>query len=827
MTKKFSAKPAQKKPVKSDVVEVSEAIDDTEAQRILVARGTSRFGTLDVARIVAIVQAACLDADFSVQAAGLDASIDRYAAIKRDGLHVLDGPSSARPIWRVGNPLDGSIEAVRIISMQTFAVSCSCEDFQRASLGLCSHSLLVLEEALASGVMEPTTADLRPQLTWNPVCPLRGAIDALTRLRVEGAYPPALDRFVSLGAPLSTTLSDLRLRQEFLTALAQAINAGEIVAEPGAAKLVSGELRRVQHKRVMFSALIDSSATLKSLKRSLYGYQKTAVMRFLRTGSLLLADDMGLGKSTQAAAGCHALLSSGSVDRVLLIVPHSLRAQWAREWRATTDQPLTIVEGAPEHRAATYADTARGALMVGYEQLLRDIDFIRAWGPEVVVLDEGQRIKNHTTKSAATVKSLSPRYRLVLTGTPLENRLPELASLVEFIDDLALGPKWRLLPFHTYNEGDGGEGRSGARNLDVLRERLAPIMLRRGRNEAETPLPPRTDTHVSVELSAPQQAEHEYLEQPIAVLVSIAAERPLTFAEQQRLMSLFTRQRIIANGLAQFCFEDVWDEIEEREPTDAVLATLFTPKLGALRSLVLDLAVHQQKKIVVFSQWRRMARLAEWAVRDLLASAGLRAAFFTGAESSKQRERALVDFHDDPAVAVLFLTDAGGVGLNLQRAASVCVELEVAWNPAVIEQRIGRVWRPGQRDPVDVYHLVTQDSIEAHIAGLVGRKRALFSTLFDGDADTVAYDQTATFLSMMSAPLGVATAPAVATPTAIGANGGAASSTVALDSKPVAMLDTATYRITERSDGGLSVDVPPAMAERLAEFLASLEAQAA
>src|SRR6476620_5318045 len=99
-----------------------------------------------------------------------------------------------------------------------------------------------------------------------------------------------------------------------------------------------------------------------------------------------------------------------------------------------------------------------------------------------------------------------------------------------------------------------------------------------------------------------------------------------------------------------------------------------------------------------------MLRLAEWAVRDLLAEAGQRAVFFTGAESHKQRERAIVDLHDDPAVSVMFLSDAGGVGLNLQRAATCCINLELPWNPAVLEQRIGRIHRLGQTQPIDVYN---------------------------------------------------------------------------------------------------------------------------
>jgi hypothetical protein len=142
-----------------------------------------------------------------------------------------------------------------------------------------------------------------------------------------------------------------------------------------------------------------------------------------------------------------------------------------------------------------------------------------------------------------------------------------------------------------------------------------------------------------------------------------------------------------------------------------------------------------------------MLRTAEWAIRDLLEAEGKRAAFFTGAESSALRERSVVAFHEDPSVSVLFLSDAGGVGLNLQRAASCCINLDLPWNPAVLEQRIGRIFRLGQSQPVDIYNLVAAGGIENRIAGLVGDKRALFVGLFDGSSDEVSFDSAGSFMT--------------------------------------------------------------------------------
>jgi len=153
----------------------------------------------------------------------------------------------------------------------------------------------------------------------------------------------------------------------------------------------------------------------------------------------------------------------------------------------------------------------------------------------------------------------------------------------------------------------------------------------------------------------------------------------------------------------------------------------------------------QGRKVVIFSQWRRMLRLADWAVSDLLRNQGKRSLFFTGAESSKLRTQSLVEFHDDPNAVLLFLTDAGGVGLNLQHAANACINLEQPWNPAVLEQRIGRIYRLGQKHPIDVYNLVTESSIEARIAGIVDSKRVLFKGVFDGTTNEVRFEGEASF----------------------------------------------------------------------------------
>jgi len=764
----------------------AEHVDET--QHVLTGLARGLFGGLSPALIAAHLLDVTRDADWTIRRAALQALARRYRFATRDELCVCERPEGGALLGFYGtsNKLRDERRATKksgrrpyvtaLISLSPLRVSCACADFVRSSLGLCKHALVVLETLQREGALdaalpaspstlaESGTAHARPReaapaqrldasppapqavLAWQPQQPLHGSADRLTRLRYELSGRGSAVSELRDGAPPADILTHPRKRLAWIEALQSRLATASLVAEPAVQTLLSEERERASG-RARDPARIDAAlASLPKLGRTLYPYQHQGVKRFFESGRLLLADDMGLGKTTQAIAACHGLCANGEVTRGLVIAPNALKPQWKREWEATTDVPLLLVEGTAKQRTRIYRDTDSGFLLIGYEQLVRDLEGVQAFAPELVVLDEAQRIKNWATKSAAYVKALSPAYRLVLTGTPMENRLDELASIMDFVDDIALEPKWRLTAFHGVTD-ENGSGLRGAKNLDVLRERLSASMLRRVRKEVLAQLPPRVDTRVPVELTEIQREAHDELRRPIAELAARSARRALSPSEFMRLMQLLTKQRMICNGMLQLRFDEEWTRISTLSPTPALLEGLFAPKLSALRTLVEQIVVGQRRKAVVFSQWRTMLRGAEWAVRDLLEAEGMRAVFFTGAESTAQRERAIAEFHDDPGASVMFLSDAGGVGLNLQRAASCCVNLELPWNPAVLEQRIGRIYRLGQALPVDVYNLVSEEGIEGRIASLLDNKRALFDAVFDGSSDEVQFDGQSSFMA--------------------------------------------------------------------------------
>ena len=827
-------------------------LDHDEARRELTGLLDGSIGAVPLALLVEHLMSIYADAGWPVLRDAALAVCRRAGSMEVESLEVAERPKGRTGLGRYRTRRrrePARPYRTHLHGLAPLHVSCDCPDYLKGGLGLCKHGLAVLHDlgsrprVLARAALQPTAF---PAVYWHPIQPLQGPSDRLALLRapdlaalpkpIRALLGPADAAHARLRASSLRTPAARRHTLELLKALVD-----EPAADPALAAIVHDELADQDRTDRLLLPPATVRKLLRGFRLGLYPYQHEAVRRFLASGRMLLADDMGLGKTVQAAAIGHLLVESERLRRILVIAPASLKSQWVREWRKATPVPIVDVEGGPSQRAELYASTTVGVLVANYEQAFRDLPQMQAWAPELVVLDEAQRIKNWHTRTAQTIKRLEAPYRLVLTGTPLENRLDELASIMDWVDPHAMAPKWRLGAVHQVI-ADGAREVVGVQNLDTLRARLAPRMVRRRRADILHELPSKTHTTVPVELTEAQRVEHDELNLPIARLVAQARRRPLTHAEFLRLMSLLNTQRIIANGLAQLNFEAVWPGLSPSGAEPATLRALATPKLEHLRELVQSLVVEQGRKVVVFSQWRRMLSLAHWSIGDILQGRGHRAAFFTGREPRKRRTQNVVEFHDDPGVSVLLCTDAGGVGLNLQRAASCCINLELPWNPAVLEQRIARIHRLGQTEPVDAYTLVTEGSIEERIASVVAHKRALFDGLFDGESDEVRFSEATGFLSTLGR-LYEAEAPVADLDEAIDATAGPVSAEDAHVQQIVAAADEASdvvasspglldagdirrmfseLKIEARADGGVRIDASPRAAQTLGALFSGM-----
>jgi superfamily II DNA or RNA helicase len=475
-----------------------------------------------------------------------------------------------------------------------------------------------------------------------------------------------------------------------------------------------------QQKRWFLEQVKQGARSLNVISTPLYGYQEEGVLHLTFGRRTMLADDMGLGKTVQAIAATALLKQLRDIQHVLIVCPASLKHQWAREIRRFSSLSVQVIEGNPIQRRDLYRDL-QFFNIINYELVRFDEEEIIRREFDLVILDEAQRIKNWRTKTADKVKRLRSPYAFVLTGTPLENRLDELYSIFQFIDPTILGPLWRFNNryYETERRPSGSYKVLGYKNLDELRRRIAPYVLRRVRDEVLLDLPQRIDSNFFVEMTSPQWKAYEEYEQRVARLMAQARRRPLTPEEHKILLGCLVKMRLICNALA---LHDPEIKPQDREKT--------APKLRELREILGEEVASNGHKAILFSQWSNMLALTEPALERLK----LGWVKLTGDVPTKKRGALIAQFFEDPKCKVFLSTDAGGVGLNLQ-AASMVINLDLPWNPAVLDQRIARAHRHGQPHTVNVVNLIAEGTIEERMLDTLAAKRAVFEAALNEDSD--------------------------------------------------------------------------------------------
>jgi len=613
--------------------------------------------------------------------------------------------------YLVSNPRTGGRYKVSVRGFDLGENTCECPDFKTNTLGTCKHI-----EAVLAALLE----DAPPQV--------RRKKATITEPEVYLHYGEQLRVGLHLPARPSDALALLAERffdeRHFFKAgegyqhLIDAVGGvpEQVTIFSDAMEFMEREIERQEMaawEEEMTGQLDDPFSPLGNLlKTTLYPYQLEGALFLACRGRAILGDDMGLGKTVQTMAAVEILARRRGVERVLVVAPASVMYQWETEIQKFTHRPVQVVAGTSAQRDSRYRQPTFYRL-IGYESAMRDVEKLNAWQPDVIVLDEAQRIKNWESKTTRAIKKLRSRYAMVLTGTPLENRLEELYSIVQFVDDRRLGPAFQFLNDHRILDADGVL--KGYRNLEAIREKLSPILLRRTRDAVLGQLPARTDSTLLIEMTDEQRRLYNEHQHTLAILLG---RKYLSELERRRVLCAIANLRMLCNSTA--LVDPTMDN---------------APKLDELEERLRDWMGGGPHKVVVFSQWEKMLRLTEPVLQRL----GLGYVLLSGSVPGKDR-RGLIDrFRNDPDCRVFLSTDAGGTGLNLQVADTV-VNLEAPWNPAVLEQRIARVHRLGQTRPVQVYHLVMRDSIEERVQRVLARKRDLFQSLFSGASDEVSFD---------------------------------------------------------------------------------------
>jgi hypothetical protein len=580
----------------------------------------------------------------------------------------------------------GVTYSVEIRGLPERQFSCECVDFNINGLGTCKHVEAVLTHLQTSDPASwaRAAAEGSPRIDLMPDRPARTlhvehGLERLPRgLRrlfdAEGRLAGGLTPEMALAWWQRSPQPELRVSQEVAPWIECRRRENE-----------SRALRRSYEQNVQ-AGLWPAQETI----RPLFPYQRAGMLHLACAERALLADEMGLGKTAQAVAACALLRRMGRAERVLVVTPVSLRGEWQEQIERLTRASSHVVDGPRAGRLAAYEQANAAAFTIAsYEQMRADaLEVNERLRPDVVILDEAHRIKDWNAKTALAVKRLRSRYAWVLTGTPPEERIDELYSLVSFLDPSVFGPLFRFnREFYEFDE----RGRPrGYRNLDKLRERVRPLLLRRTKAEVASELPNRSERTFLVPMGERQRGAYRAHAAVVDKLLATRRRRPLPDVQRERL----TREANLLRMLA-----DTGYILDARDRT--------CPKVDELSRVIPDCLADPEVKVLIFSEWERMLDL----VADLCRKLRLGFAWQTGPQTAAERRAELQRFRTEPGCRILLCTDASGQAANLQNA-SVVIHCDQPWDSARLEQRIARAWSPEQTRSLTVLSLVTEHSLE-------------------------------------------------------------------------------------------------------------------
>lgn len=624
------------------------------------------------------------------------------AAAERMTLRSAD-PGELWTDYTVTNHASGKSYRVALRGWERGDSYCSCPDFKKNTLGTCKHIIHVIEEAKKRF---PRAVRERPYQV--KVLSVHLRYGEKTELRV--LVPKDLDREVLrvIRPVMDRPIEDVR---DLLKRIQKVAERGhEVIVYPDAEEYIQRVLYldRIKDK-VMEIRKDPKNHPLRTslLKGELLPYQLDGIAFAVGAGRAVLADDMGLGKTVQGIGVAEMLAREAGISKVLVVCPASLKAQWRMEISRFSDRSYQLVLGSVKERASQYENPSFFTIC-NYEQVLRDILAIERVKWDLIILDEGQRIKNWEAKTSQVIKALKSPFALVLSGTPLENRLDELYSVVEFVDDRRLGPAFRF--YNRYRMVDEKGKVVGYKNLDELRERLSPILLRRTRKMVMSELPPRT---TEIRRIPPTDEQLELHNHHMRTVQRIICKRYLSEMDLLRLQKALLICRMAANSTY------LVDKI----------APGYSSKLVEFENLIDQLIDEEDRKIVLFSEWTTMLGLIE----PILGKRKVGYVRLDGSIPQKKRQGLITSFQKDRRCKFFITTNAGATGLNLQ-AANTEINVDLPWNPAVLEQRISRVHRMGQKRPVQAYLLVTEETLEERLLGTLSAKHDLALAALDPES---------------------------------------------------------------------------------------------
>ncbi len=620
-------------------------------------------------------------------------------------------PIEPKKLWTdymVTNAESGKTYRVALRGWHPGESYCSCPDFRKNTLGVCKHILNVQRKTkrrFPDAVCKRRYRRRRVavHLCYADQVELKVLLPDKLDGKIERIARPIRDRAIE-------DVHDLLKRVGKLEAIGH-----DVMIYPDAEEYITRWLFQDRMASVVADVRRDPEQhplRTELLKAELIPYQLDGIAFAVSAGRAILADDMGLGKTIQGIGVAELLACEAGIKKTLIVCPASVKSQWRSEIQRFSGRDCQLVLGNAAERAEQYNNECFFTIC-NYEQVLRDIIAIEKVTWDLIILDEGQRIKNWEAKTSRVIKGLKSPYALVLSGTPLENRLDDLFSVAEFIDDRRLGPSFRFFNRHRIVDEKGKV--LGYKNLAELRKRLQPILLRRTRASVMQDLPPRTTEVMRI---APTEEQVDLHRANLRVVSSIVRKPYISEMDLLRLRKALLMCRMSADSTF----------LVDKQPPG------YSSKLEALDDLLGSLLAEEDRKIILFSEWTTMLGLIE----PLVKKRGAQYVRLDGSVPQKQRQQLVQTFQKDPDCRLFIATNAGATGLNLQ-AANTVINVDLPWNPAVLEQRVARAHRMGQKRSVQVFVLVTENTIEENLLATLSAKHELALAALDAgsEIDTV------------------------------------------------------------------------------------------
>jgi len=483
---------------------------------------------------------------------------------------------------------------------------------------------------------------------------------------------------------------------------------------------MSARLQQIQ-KQLLGECAFIAQAIPKEIQATLRTYQLEGVhwlerLRKMHLGGIL-ADDMGLGKTLQAIiAITQSKEESGSIPS-LIVCPTSLVYNWKEEFhKFNPNLQAIVVDGTPEKRKkALKAVREVDIVITSYNLLQKDVDIYKEIFFNYVVLDEAQHIKNRGTRNAKSVKMIQASHRLILTGTPIENSLEELWSLFDFLMPGLLSSYDRFV--EKYIRKLAAAGPAPSDNLETLKKKVSPFILRRMKEDVLQDLPPVSEILYHCHLTDKQKELYQSYAASAKEELSRLVKKEGFDKIQIHVLATLTR-------LKQICCHPAIFAKDAPESGDSAKYDMLMELLPSL--------IEGKHKTVIFSQYTKMLTI----MREDLKQLGIPFAYLDG--SSKNRLEIVKQFNEDQKILVFLVSlKAGGSGLNLTGADTV-IHYDMWWNPAVENQATDRVHRLGQKRSVSSYKLVTLNTIEEKILNLQNRKKGLVKKVISSDDEAIS-----------------------------------------------------------------------------------------